>query len=201
MTTPDDPDAGQDRPPFSQEELSNALIALAARLDDSEDHFGNALEKVGAAVLQLREQLTELLAQEAEKDVDPRPWSARATSAEWVQLVHWVDWMQASYGTLSVFDIYPCWPAHTGVVEELAGLYRSWRRAQIADTLAGKRGSNDLAAWHDRWLWPLLARLSAQRYGIQSCKAGHEVEVVTVGVTDRQLVPGWDGKSPSQPGN
>lgn len=106
MTTPD-PDAGQDHPPFSQEELSNALIALAARLDNSEDHFGNALEKVGAAVLQLREQLTELLAQEAEKDVVPRPWSARATSTEWVQLIHWVDWMQASYGTLNGFRHLP----------------------------------------------------------------------------------------------
>jgi len=71
---------------------------------------------------------------------------------------------------LGDYIIPPCWPAHPGVVEELAGLHRSWTRARITDELAKNNGSNDLTAWHGRWLWPCLRRMKAGHYRTTNCR-------------------------------
>lgn len=175
--------------PYTLEELSNGLEALVVRLDQTEDHFGGALEKVSRAVLEVRGQLAELLKKQTEKDIPPQPWSARATRGQWNELVDWVDWMQRSYGTLAEFEIYSCWPAHLGMVEELAGLFHSWKRAGNADELATTTGSSDLTAWHDRWLWPLLQRAKGGHYRTTNCKDRHVPERVTSKPTDQQYVP------------
>lgn len=175
--------------PYTLTELSNGLEAVATRLDQTEDHFGGTLDKVSKAVLELRDQVAELIKKQAEKDIDPQPWIDRATPAQWAELVEWVDWVQANYGALPEFDIYPCWPAHTGLVEELAGLFHSWKRAQIVDELGEKAGSNDLTGWHDRWFWPFRQRAKGGHYRTTNCKDEHKVERVTAKRTDRQYLP------------
>jgi len=188
MTQPGEDLAGQDEP-YTLIELTHGLETVSTRLDQTEDHFGGALDKVSKAVLEVRVQLAELLKKEAEKDTQPRAWAARATPAQWDELVQWVDWMQASYGALPEFDIPPCWPAHPGMVEELAGLFHSWKRAQIADHLAEKTGSNDLTGWHDRWLWPFRQRAKSGHYRTTNCKDRHVRERVTAQPTGRQYLP------------
>ena len=113
-----------------------------------------ALDTLSTDVADLKTQLALLLKQEQEKDVKPRRWAARATGKDWDTLIDWVDRLNTDYSLLGDFTIPPCWPAHPGVVEELAGLHRSWTRAMINDQLGKKTGGNDLTAWHDRWLWP-----------------------------------------------
>lgn len=180
--------AEQDEP-FTLTELANGLQALATRLDQTEDHFGGVLDKLSTAVLELRDQVTEQINQQAETDINPRPWIDRASPAQWAELIGWVDWMQARYGVLPEFDIAPCWPAHTGIVEELAGLFHSWKRAQIADQQADTTGSNDLIGWHDRWFWPLRQRAKNGHYRTTNCKEGHKAERITAKPTDRQYLP------------
>lgn len=176
--------------PYTLTELSNGLEALLARLDQTEDHFGGALDKISKAVLELRAQVAELIKDQPARDIDPRPWIDRATPAQWAELVGWVDWMQARYGALPEFDIQPCWPAHTGMVEELAGLFHSWKRAQIVDELAEKTGSNDLTGWHDRWFWPFRQRAKSGHYRTTNCQDEHKPERVTAKPTDPQHLPG-----------
>lgn len=193
MTESQDIDNPLDRDdPYTRTELSHGLEAVSNRLDQTEDHFGGVLEKVSAAVLELRDQVAQLLKKEAEKDIEPRPWVARATPAQWAEMAGWVDWMQASYGVIPDFEISPCWPAHIGLAEELAGLHHSWKRAQISDELGEKTGSNDLTGWHDRWLWPFLQRIKGGHYRMSNCREMHQHESSrgTAKPTDRQYLPG-----------
>ena len=195
-TTGDD-NAGADaqEPLYTVSELASGVEALAVRLDQTEDHFGEALEQMSNAVVQLQEQLAELLKRQAEKEIEPRPWVDRASPAQWRELVGWVDWLQAKYGALPEFDIPPCWPAHVGLVEELAGLFHSWKRSLIMDELNEKNGSNDLTAWHDRWLWPFRERAKGGHYRTTNCKDTHKVERITAKPTDGQFLPA-DGQQP-----
>lgn len=189
MSQPEPDNDQDDVDPYTLDELSQGLEALADRLEQTEDHFGGALEKVSKAVLEVRGQLAELLKKQAEKDVPPQPWVDKATRKQWNDLVDWVDWLQRSYGTLAEYEIYPCWPAHLGMVEQLAGLFHSWKRAVIADELASTTGSSDLTAWHDRWLWPLLQRAKGGHYRTTNCKDRHVPERITSKPTDRQFIP------------
>ena len=113
----------------------NGLQELTARLDGTEDAVAAALDTLTAAVADLKTQLTALLAKEREKDVPPRRWAARATRKDWDQLVVWVDELNADYSLLGDYTIPPCWPAHPGVVEDLAGLHHAWTIAVINDEL------------------------------------------------------------------
>lgn len=92
----------------------------------------------------------------------PGPWPGpridRATPEQWAELIGWVDWRQARYGVLPEYDIAPCWPTHTSIVEELVGLHHPWKRAQLADQQADTTGSNDVVGWQDRPFWPLRQR-------------------------------------------
>ena len=142
----------------------NGLADLTARLDGTEDAVAGALDTLTGAVADLRAQLTQLLKQEREKDVPPRRWADRATRKNWDQLIEWVDELNTDYSLLGDYTIPACWPAHPGVVDELAGLHRSWTRALINDELAENNGANDLTAWHDRWLWPCLRRMKGGHY-------------------------------------
>jgi hypothetical protein len=168
--------------------LWNSFQQLTDRLDTTEDAIEQALIALTDSVNDLDGKLALLLKKEREKDIQPRRWAARATPQDWDQLIDWVDQLNTDYSILSDHTIPPCWPAHPGVVEELAGLHRAWIRAHINDELAKQDGSNDLTAWHDRWLWPLLRRLKAGHYRTTNCRDRHHNEPTQTISTDRALV-------------
>lgn len=97
----------------------------------------------------------------------PRPWGQRATVEDWRVLVEWVDWLSTTYDTINARRIAPCWPAHSGVVHELAALHSAWLRSAVTP-----EPDEALAYWHDRLLWPLLMRLD--RYRISACTEAHK---------------------------
>ena len=183
--------------PFSDAErvelLWNGFEQLSTRLDTTEEATEEALGKLETKVDDLKQQLTQLLKKEREKDIQPRRWAARATTKDWDHLIDWVDQLNANYSLLSDYAIPPCWPAHPGVVEELAGLHRAWTRALINDQLAKNDGGNDLTAWHDRWLWPCLRRMKAGHYRTTNCRDRHQAERNTTTITDRSFAPAHGG--------
>ena len=169
--------------------IENGLEALAGRLDDTEDAIATTLETIGGEVAGLNANVEQLVAQEREL-VKPRRWAARATPKEWKELIDWVDELNSDYSLLSDYTIPPCWPAHPGVVEELAGLWRSWIHAAINDARAKKQGSSDLTAWHDRWLWPCLERIKTTHYGTTNCRQSHQPDRRAVSPTNHEMLPG-----------
>lgn len=100
----------------------------------------------------------------------PRAWHVRATAADWTELARWVDWVHDTYAPKSNLWLPPCWPAHSGVAEELAGVHAAWLQAVRQDQLERATGhpSDILAHWHDRWLWPTWTRLRAYQT-IEAC--------------------------------
>lgn len=168
--------------------IENGLEALAGRLDDTEDAIATTLEAIGGEIADLKANVDQFVAQEREL-VKPRRWAARATPKEWNELIDWVDELNSDYSLLSDYTIPPCWPAHAGVVEELAGLWRSWIHAVINDARAKKQGSSELTAWHDRWLWPVLDRIKATHYRTTNCRPHHQAEARRPPRTDAALVP------------
>ena len=100
----------------------------------------------------------------------------------------WVDRLSMDYSLFGDYPILPCWPAHPGVVEELAGIWRAWISAVLADDAAGAGGSASLTAWHHQWLWPCLTRLKASHYSISSCRHRHEPGRTNRPVTDRFIL-------------
>lgn len=184
--------------PASLAELESGLRALAQRVDEIEDNGVDSAESLGAELTDVRETVDELVKVidqlVAKEKADPPPpmrWATRATADDWARLVAWVDGVRLS---LSLTDkagkIQPCWPAHPGVVEELAALRAAWVRAVIADAKSAKTGTADYIAWYDRWFWPCMARLDGPIYRITNCRSGHKPEPApTVAPTDRALVP------------
>jgi hypothetical protein len=167
--------------------LWSGFQQLTERLDTTEDAIEEALGALNDRIDDVGAKLTLLQKKEREKDIQPQRWAARATPQDWGQLIDWVDHLNTDYSLLSDHTIPPCWPAHPGVVEELAGLHRAWIRAHINDQLAKEDGGNDLAAWHDRWLWPLLRRMKAGHYRTTNCRDRHKVEQTSCRLTDRHL--------------
>lgn len=169
--------------------LKPRLQELTARLDGTEDAVAAALETLTAAVADLKAQFTQLLKQEREKGIPPRRWAASATRKDWDTLVGWVDELNASYSLLGEYTVPPCWPAHPGVVEDLAGVHHAWKIAVINDELAKNNGANDLTAWHDRWLWPCLRRMKSGHYRTTNCRDRHQPERPPAQPTDLLLIP------------
>lgn len=97
----------------------------------------------------------------------PRPWGQKATVEDWRTLVEWVDWLSSTYDTINSKRISPCWPAHSGLVHELAALRSAWLASA-----AIPEPDEALSHWHDRLLWPLLMRLD--HYRISVCLDGHK---------------------------
>lgn len=194
--------------PWTVEELSAGLESLANDLEALESQIAGSLEeleksdvRVQEQVAQLKAQFDELLKQKREREIEPRPWPDRVDRADWEELVEWVDWLQRTYEFRGEYTVHPCWPAHPGVVQELAGLYHSWRAAQLVDEIsvptiasaAGKKGkrpgSNDITAWHDRWLWPFLNRIKGGHYRLANCTEGHEIGLAITAPTDPTFLP------------
>ena len=119
----------------------------------------------------------------------PQRWADGADADAWDELLEWVNQLNANYSLISNNRIASCWPAHPGVVEEVAAAHRAWKAAAVADAAEGDAGTDQLAAWHDRWLWPMLRRLDKSHYTISACRAEHVAERETAEPTDRSYLP------------
>jgi hypothetical protein len=114
----------------------------------------------------------------------PAGWVDYASAEDWIALAQWVDWLSTVYDLRADHRIRPCWPAHLGVANELAGLHAAW----VDAARRGRSQDNDaMAHWHDRWLTPLLTRLSTL-YSIASCTSKHEPAVRPPALTDGTLI-------------
>jgi hypothetical protein len=193
------------------DQLDSGLRQLTRRVDDHEDQILDTLESFAAELDTLRDELdgqpttraavTRKRPHEdapvgipdtgdsADEPPKPRRWAARATPADWDALVDWVDELRSTYSLPSGYVVPPCWPAHPGVVEELAGLHRAWVNAVVTEEQAGIEGSSAMAAWHDRWLWPTLRRFKAASYRISNCQQSHVAEREVTEMTKRDLQP------------
>jgi hypothetical protein len=105
----------------------------------------------------------------------PRQWAARATPDDWSQLTDWVDWLTGSYSLRERHLVPGCWPAHPGVVEDLAALHAAWRHAMLTDEAAGDTGSDAGTYWHQHHLFPALERIRAL-YATHDCIDSHHLE-------------------------
>ncbi len=121
---------------------------------------------------------------EPQKDPPPQAWVDCATAEEWRELATWVEWLHTTYDLRANTGVPACWPAHPGVVEELAALHAAWRQAADESRPAEKdvdgvksRGAqadtSSLIYFHDRWLHPLLTRVMVL-YRIGDCRQGHK---------------------------
>ncbi len=147
------------------------------------------------------------------KDTNPRPqrFADRADTDAWTGLVDWVDDLNRGYSISPDYEILPCWPAHPGIVEELAALHSAWIFATIADSKNGPhraepaegqkparperpaKGGPEYAVWHDRALWPFLDRIRDNRYRIHMCTRTNHVPEISEDVPDataKVLIPG-----------
>lgn len=114
----------------------------------------------------------------SETEAEAGWWTDTATTEDWSELVHWVDHLVEVMLPGITPTLAPCWPAHAGVVEDLAAARASWLRAAEADELSG---------WIDRVLVPLVERFSW--WSARFCKDGHQTPP-PARPTDRSLVPG-----------
>lgn len=194
------------------DQLDSGLRQLAQRIDDHEDQILDTLESLAAELDTLRDELdgktttSQTVTRKRPGDTatggspdtgdttdeppKPRRWAARATAEDRDALVDWVDELRSTYSLPSGYVVPPCWPAHPGVVEELAALYRAWVSAVLTDEAAALEGSSALSAWHDRWRWPALHRFKGAGYRLSNCTQKHvPEETAAIPATDRVLMP------------
>lgn len=196
------------------DQLDSGLRQLARRVNDHEDQILDTLESLAAELDTLRDELdgkptnragarkrpgdtapADGSGSEDTTDDPPKPrrWAARATPDDWDALVDWVDELRSTYSLPNGYVVPPCWPAHPGVAEELAGLHRAWVNAVLVDEQAATEGSSAVAAWHDRWLWPTLQRFKTAAYRISNCTQKHVTDTSALPATDRTLLPSTAG--------
>jgi hypothetical protein len=152
-----------------------SLPEEVARLSDLLDRIGQVafsrLDALDVAVTDLRGKLSEPAPEPDDPDeiLTCEPWAATATDAGWEVLYTWVDWMADTYG-VSARVLPACWPAHPGLVEELAALRAGWVQARIA---CATGASDQMSYWHDRCLHSLLDRIKGGTlYGLNDCAQG-----------------------------
>lgn len=105
-----------------------------------------------------------------------RPWSrGPRTREDWDTLAGWVDEMCAVH---AVTALPGCWPAHEGLVCELAALREAWLAAQH------HRSGSDVVSWYTYYWHPFIGRLDL----VNRCRQRHQVDPVAT-VTDRGLLP------------
>lgn len=125
----------------------------------------------------LRQQVDDLsvalthLMRDKEK-LTPSRWSWRdidplAANKLRRELAEWVGWLRERYASVGR-AIPDCWADHPVAVEELSALMAAWRNAYHGSDLA----TDALIGWHDRWLWPCVARLP-RAAGLDSCGRRH----------------------------
>jgi hypothetical protein len=136
-----------------------------------------SLAEIATEVVNLRLDVTDLTAAvealtvEEEKERGPSRWAWRYADAStadklWHELVEFVDWLVTRYElTSEAVTVPPCWYRHPVAVEELTALMAAWQAAYFGRPKAAR---DDLIAWHDRWMWPCMARLQ-ERAGWKGC--------------------------------
>lgn len=106
-----------------------------------------------------------------------------------LELREWVDWMSERYAVRGL--IRPCWFQHGPVVEELTGLYVSWRATFKEQP---RTYSDDIVAFHDRWFWPVMRRV-AERNWMQGCAGNtHKPPSVEVPPTNQRELDQYLGQ-------
>ncbi len=122
-----------------------------------------AYEEIDDDLANAVERITALEAKPQDAVNKHQPWTASATATEWGEVAAWVDWLNENYELASSHRIPPCWHSHVGASEQLAALWHAWlaaRDAQAADI------GDHMIAWHERWLWVTLPRVTA---GLKDC--------------------------------
>jgi hypothetical protein len=121
----------------------------------------------------------------------PAWWSTRADGDNWDELAGWVDTLRLSTSLNDKHVVAECWPAHRGVVEELAALHTAWKQTVITDAQTRKAGTAAYTARFERWLWPCLERITSPRYTMADCRRrAHRPDPVPIDLpTDRSLFP------------
>lgn len=102
----------------------------------------------------------------AATDEEPvaRPWTRGVRSrSDWEALAGWVDEMCSVH---AVTALPACWPAHEGLVCELAALRDAWWAAQHT------KPSDDLMSWYSYFWHPFVGRLELR----DRCRRGHEAD-------------------------
>lgn len=105
----------------------------------------------------------------------PAPWNWKELHgpgrvALLTELRQWVDWYNSRYGVTADSRIPGCWYRHGPVVEELTGVWIGWRAAYY-----GHQTPNDApASWHERILWPAIARITKTNWGLSACIPAHK---------------------------
>lgn len=108
-------------------------------------------------------------------------WIDYAAVEDWVGLCDWVDWLMGAYDLDDARRVWPSWPVHLGVAEELAALWLAWLEA------AARAADGDaLAFWHDRYLIPFLMRVQ-RVYNIGLCRESH-TSMSLAAPTNRTLI-------------
>ncbi|MBO3146358.1 hypothetical protein GZ176_11760 [Dermatophilus congolensis] len=167
-------------------QLLQALSYATDRIEQNEektrsveDNVDEQLEELSGHVLDLQTQIISLAPQSTnsaqnasaansagdEGQFSAEPWATTATSHDWEELVRWVDWLRSTYDVIEGRAVPACWPAHPGLVEELAALREAWAHACKQRALEGD--GQALAHWHERYLTPLFSRINT--YRIKSC--------------------------------
>lgn len=133
---------------------------------------------VAADIATLRQQVEDLnvalshLMRDKEK-LTPSRWSWRdvdplAADKLRRELADWVGWLRERYPPVGR-AVPDCWAEHPVAIEELTALMAAWRNAYNGSDLP----TDALIAWHDRWLWPCVDRLSAVA-GVDGCGRTHQ---------------------------
>lgn len=193
-----DDDIDDDGAPFSaaDEPASLALLesgvrVLTERVDEFEDHITDTVEALSSEVDDLRDTVDDLIKKEKQDPPPPAWWASRADGDDWDALAAWVDSLRLSRSLSDKHVIPGCWPAHPGVVEELAALHAAWKLAVITDALSKTTGTVAYISWFDRWLWPCLGRICSADYAMVNCEPReHRPERPSAASpTDRGLFP------------
>lgn len=188
---------------MSEEDLHGAgSEARIVRLEKDLAQQGGLLEALtrliteqGSALDEKLDEVSELLdraapAQDADSQVADQctGWAQQADRAAWEGLVTWVDWLTETYDFVAS-EMYPCWPLHGGVVEELAALWMAWLHASSESASSGWGATEALAYWHDRYLPGTLQRIRHGWYQHEHCtRDRHESVRTTSQRTDRSVV-------------
>ena len=110
-------------------------------------------------------------------------WVEQASEDDWAHLMDWADWLAQTYDA-TAHSLFPCWPRHPGIVEDLAGLKLSWEHATSTAADSQWSRTEALAYWHDRYLTGFIARLT-QFHGSKGCSTRHEERRARPMETDR----------------
>ncbi|GAA2027404.1 hypothetical protein [Pseudokineococcus marinus] len=168
------PEDGAGDVPEDVEDLPPQTIE--GRVSELED----VVEDLGAALVDLaRRRPAGTGAGQAEDEGKPnaedaapaRSWVARASTEDWRELAAWVDWLNATYDLRPSKSVFPCWPAHSGVVLELAALRAAWVSAATVE--ASDEPGDAMTSWHGDLLRPCLARLH-EDYQLGACEDRHK---------------------------